>query len=128
MLVHFNDLEGLAHWLTWDQFFAEMKHEGVRGKGAVHFSHYEQAVRAARAAQGVVLGRLPVIDSMMDDGLVAPLAKEASVALSDRGYWLIRHPQRAPNAEVDLFVAWLEQETRKSAEYGGSDRGQRMRK
>jgi DNA-binding transcriptional LysR family regulator len=116
VLIHFNDLEGLAQWLSWDQFFAEAKLEGVRGKGAVHFSHYDQAVRAARAAQGVVLGRIPVIDSSMDDGLVAPLVKEASLVLAERGYWLVR-PQRAPNPEVELFVAWLQKETRKSAEY-----------
>jgi DNA-binding transcriptional LysR family regulator len=117
VLIHFNDLEGIAQWLSWDQFFAAAKLEGVRGKGAVHFSHYDQAVQAARAAQGVVLGRIPVIDSLMNDGLVAPLATEASLVLTDRDYWLVRPPQRASNPEVELFVAWLQAETRKSADF-----------
>ena len=116
VLIHFNDLEGLAPWLSWDQFFDRAGRASVRGQGAAHFSHYDQAIRAARAAQGVALGRLPVIDSAMDDGLVAPLAAEASVPLGDRGYWLVMRPQQAPRADVALFVEWLNGEAAKSAE------------
>ena len=115
VLIHFNDLEGLAPWLTWDQFFDRAGHGTVRGKGAAHFSHYDQAIRAARAAQGVALGRLPVIDAAMDDGLVAPLAAEVSIPLNDRAYWLVMHPQQAASAEVALFVEWLGREAAKSA-------------
>ena len=116
VLIHFNDLEGLAPWLSWDQFLARANHAEVRGTGAAHFSHYDQAIRAARAAQGVALGRVPVIDAVMDDGLVAPLADRLSIHLTDRGYWLARHPQREPSAEVALFAAWLRDEARASAE------------
>jgi LysR family transcriptional regulator, glycine cleavage system transcriptional activator len=115
VLIHFNDLEGLAPWLSWDNFLAHANHGEVRGKGAAHFSHYDQAIRAARAAQGVALGRFPVIDAAMDDGLVAPLAHEVSIPLTDRGYWLVRHPQRQPTPEVELFAAWLIEEGRNSA-------------
>jgi DNA-binding transcriptional LysR family regulator len=115
VLIHFNDLEGLAQWLSWDQFLAQVNHASVRGTGAAHFSHYDQAVRAARAAQGVALGRFPVIDAAMDDGLIAPLARDASFVLADRAYWLLGRPQRAPSAEVALFVAWLTEEAARSA-------------
>ena len=115
VLIHFNDLEGLAPWLSWDQFFDRAKHPGVRGKGAAHFSHYDQAIRAARAAQGVALGRLPLIDAAMDDGLVAPLAKDAVAVLIDRGYWLVRPQEREASGEVALFAAWLRNEAAKTA-------------
>jgi LysR family glycine cleavage system transcriptional activator len=115
VLIHFNDLEGRAQWLSWDQFLAQAKHEGVRGKGAAHFSHYDQAIRAARAAQGVALGRFPVIDAAMDDGLVAPLADTASIALTDRAYWLLRRPASVPSAQVELFIEWLKVEAGRSA-------------
>jgi DNA-binding transcriptional LysR family regulator len=121
VLIHFNDLEGLAPWLSWDQFFDHVKHAGLRGKGAAHFSHYDQAIRAARAAQGVALGRFPVIDAAMDDGLVAPLAGTASVALTDRAYWLVTPPQREATAEVQLFMGWLGEETAQSVA-GASER------
>jgi DNA-binding transcriptional LysR family regulator len=115
VLIHFNDLEGRAQWLSWDQFLAQAKHEGVRGKGAAHYSHYDQAIRAARAAQGVALGRFPVIDAAMDDGLVAPLADTASIALTDRAYWLVRRPASVASPEVELFVEWLKAEAARSA-------------
>jgi DNA-binding transcriptional LysR family regulator len=115
VLIHFNDLEGRAPWLAWDQFFGETGHEGLRGKGALHFSHYDQALRAARAGQGVALGRMPVIDAAMDEGLVAPLAGLAMVALADRGYWLVTRQGRARGPEVDTFVEWLLREAQHSA-------------
>lgn len=115
VLIHYNDLEGRAQWLSWDAFLARLNHAGVRGRGAAHFSHYDQAIRAARAAQGVVLGRLPVIDAAMDEGLVAPLAGQVSVTVSDREYWLVTNSQRPANPEVGLFVDWIAKEAAKSA-------------
>src|SRR5687768_259360 len=43
-LIHFNDLEGRAPWLSWDVYFSQAGHAGVRGNGAVHLSHYDQAI------------------------------------------------------------------------------------
>lgn len=88
----------------------------VRGKGTVHFSHYDQAIRAARAGQGVALGRLPVIDaSLKDGGLVAPLDAAGAVTLRDRAYWVVVPQARPSSGEVQLFVDWLREEARVSA-------------
>ena len=116
VLIHYNDLEGRAPWLSWDFYFAETKHLAVRAKGAVYFSHYDQAIRAARAGQGVALGRLPVIDSSIDDGgLVAPLPASSVVSLTDRAYWLIVPDLRQVRPEVEIFSAWLRSEAARSA-------------
>jgi DNA-binding transcriptional LysR family regulator len=115
VLIHFNDLEGRAPWLSWDQLLAHAKCQGVRGKGAVHFSHYDQAVRAARAMQGVALGRFPLIDSAMDGGLAAPLADKLSFELPERAYWLVLPSARVAAAEVDVFIRWLREEALRSA-------------
>lgn len=115
VLIHFNDLEGRAPWLSWDHLFAETKHPGVRGRGTVHFSHYDQAIRAAREAQGVALGRLPVIDALLEDGgLVAPLGDRSAITLHDMGYWLIAREQQRVAEEVGLFITWLRGEAEKS--------------
>ena len=115
VLIHFNDLEGRAPWLSWDHLFAEARHPGVRGRGTVHFSHYDQAIRAAREAQGVALGRLPVIDALLEDGgLVAPLDNRSAIALHDMAYWLIAREQRRVAEEVELFITWLRAEAEKS--------------
>ena len=118
-LIHFNDLEGRAPWLSWDLYFAQSGHAGSRGNGAVYLSHYDQAIRAARAGQGVALGRLPLIDaSLADGGLVAPLERESAVVVPDRGYWLALPHARESKPEVALFTSWLMEEARRSA--GGS--------
>lgn len=116
VLIHFNDLEGRAPWLSWEHLFAAAKHPGVRGKGTVHFSHYDQAIRAAREAQGIALGRLPVIDALLaDGGLVAPLRNGSAITLPDRGYWLVVREQRQSAEEVALFMTWLREEAERSA-------------
>jgi LysR family glycine cleavage system transcriptional activator len=119
VLLHFHDLEARAPWLSWEHYFSEARSPGVQGKGAAYFSHYDQAMRAARAAQGVALGRFPVIDTLLQDGeVVAPFARERAFALPDRAYWLIVPPQRAAKPEVALFVSWLRDEARRSAGSG----------
>jgi DNA-binding transcriptional LysR family regulator len=116
VLIHFHDLEGRAPWLSWDNFFSEAKAPNVRGKGAAYFSHYEQAIRAARAAQGIALGRLPVIDLLLADGeLVVPLEGASVVTLPDRSYWLIMPPGHEGKTELDFFVAWLREQAARSA-------------
>lgn len=116
VLIHFNDLEGRAPWLSWEHLFAEAKHPGVRGKGTLHFSHYDQAIHAAREAQGIALGRLPVIDALLaDGGLVAPLRNGSAITLPDWGYWLIVREQRQTAEEVELFIRWLRAQAERSA-------------
>ena len=107
-LIHFNDLEGNAPWLTWETWFTGVGAGIVEGKGALHFSHYDQAVRAALAGQGVVLGRLPVVDDLLQDGrLIAPFGLKLAVTLEDKSYWLMLAEHRREKREVRAFVAWL---------------------
>jgi len=116
VLIHFHDLEGRAPWLSWEHALGEAISANVRGKGAAYFSHYDQAIRAARSAQGVALGRLPVIDALIDEGeLVAPLGSASAFTLTDRAYWLIVAAGRESKHEVALFVAWLREQAARSA-------------
>jgi DNA-binding transcriptional LysR family regulator len=112
-LIHFTDLEGRAPWLSWERYFADMRHPGIRGKSTLHLSHYEQAIRAAIAGQGVALGRLPLIDETLQAGtLLAPFDAASAMKLPDRGYWLVLPEEREARPEVALFTAWLQNEAR----------------
>lgn len=114
-LIHFNDLEGNAPWLSWETWFSGTGAGTVQGKGALYFSHYDQAMRAALASQGVVLGRLPVVDDLLgEDRLIAPFGPKLSVHLHDKSYWLMLADQRREKREVRAFAAWLLEEARKS--------------
>ena len=117
VLIHFHDLEGKVQWLSWDHVMTPMNGPHIRGKGAVYFSHYDQAIRAARAAQGVVLGRFPVIDMLFQEReLIAPLRNVSTLVLPDRGYWLVPRSDGEMKPGVELFVAWLRNAAARSAE------------
>jgi LysR family glycine cleavage system transcriptional activator len=116
-LIHFNDLEGRVPWLSWDSFLGETNNGGLAEKGAVYFSHYDQAIHAARAGQGIALGRLPVIDTELADGaLVAPLLGSVALTMPDRGYWLVASEAHEPTPEARIVLDWLIEEARLSAE------------
>lgn len=116
VLIHFKDLEGYAPWLSWDTWFADAGVPVVEGRGALYFSHYEQAMRAAVGGQGVALGRLPVVDDLLRDGrLVAPLGAGHAVALQDKTYWLMTAERHRQRREVHAFAAWLRRNAYASA-------------
>lgn len=107
-IIHFSDLEGYAPWLSWETWFSGMGVPSVRGRGALYFSHYDQAVRAALAGQGVVLGRLPVASELLESRrLVAPFGTRHAVALPGRSYWLLTSSKRSESPEVRAFADWL---------------------
>jgi DNA-binding transcriptional LysR family regulator len=117
VLIHFNDIDGYAPWLSWDHWFSGIGERPLRGRGALHFSHYDQAIRAAIAGQGVALGRLPVADYFLRDGnLVAPLdPRRFAFTLADRAYWTITTPRGREKREVQAFAGWLAREAKGSA-------------
>ncbi len=112
VLLHFEDIDGRAPWLSWRYWFDATKTREVIGRGSMQFSHYDQALRAAIAGQGVALGRMPLIKDMLDSGqLVMPFkSKRYAVPTEDRAYWLIVSPAAAARDEVKIFAAWLKAE------------------
>ncbi len=114
VLLHLDDAHGRIPWLAWPDWLKTAGVPALRAAGSLHFNHYDQVVRAAISGQGVGLGRLPLIDTLLGDGtLLAPLGDGA---LSHRTYCLIASPLTGSRAEVASFVAWLIQEGRQAAE------------
>ncbi|MFM9971721.1 MAG: transcriptional regulator GcvA [Burkholderiales bacterium] len=109
VLLDFVDPTGRGPWLTWSHWFEAVGANAIRGKGSVQFSHYDQAIRAAIAGQGIALARLPLIMDMLDAGqLVTPFkSKRYTVQSEERAYWLIVSPSSAGRQEVNLFTEWL---------------------
>ncbi|MES2940028.1 MAG: LysR substrate-binding domain-containing protein [Pseudomonadota bacterium] len=91
-----------ADWQPWLQL---MGLPDVRMAGAVRFNQYTDAVAAAVAGQGVVIGRLPLLADLVKEGrLVAPLRGRA---FSRRGYFVTLAPHAERNAQAQRFVEWL---------------------
>lgn len=109
-LLHYDEA-ARTPWLTWSVWSEAMKVPVPRRRG-LSFSHYDQLIQAALAGQGLALGRLPLVKTMIDQGrLTAPLKGERYATRSQgRAYWLIVAQRALPRDEVKTFVAWLRRE------------------
>src|SRR5258706_135528 len=65
VLLHLEDPQGEWPWLTWREWLTALKIPELKPAGALHFSHYDQLVRAAIEAEGVALGRAPMIERFL---------------------------------------------------------------
>ncbi|HEX2140216.1 MAG TPA: LysR substrate-binding domain-containing protein [Woeseiaceae bacterium] len=104
-LLEFDDRE--KPWLTWSQWLDAMELTGRRPKGFLRINQYDQVIEAALQGQGVALGRLPLIKTLVESNrLVAVPA--CSPRESDFAYWLIGNPSAGEDAA--RFAAWLRAE------------------
>jgi LysR family transcriptional regulator, glycine cleavage system transcriptional activator len=96
--------------LEWQTWFQAVGAPDVEPAAVLTFSNYDSAVTAALAGQGVVLGRLPLIDDLLRTrALVAPFRSRLASA---RGYFLVVEPGARRQASVQALAAWLLQQAR----------------
>ena len=80
----------------------------LRAKNTLRFTHYGDAVAAAVSGQGVAIGRLPLVASLMREGaLVAPFR---GANTSQRAYFVIASPRAVHNPDAQDFMRWLRAE------------------
>ena len=104
------DAPGMSDALTldWDPWLEIMRLKDLRMKSTVRFNHYTDAVAAAMAGLGVVIGRIPLLAELVREGrLVAPFGAGAS---SSRGYFIETSRRGAANPDAQNFVRWLRAE------------------
>jgi DNA-binding transcriptional LysR family regulator len=96
---------GEALTVDWEPWFRVMGLEGVQMANNLRFTQYADAVAAAVAGQGVVIGRLPLLADLVKKGqLVAPFR---SPALSRRGYFVAMSASAVRNPDAKEFAQWL---------------------
>jgi len=111
VLLHMDDPR--ASWMDWNLWLHAHGLRDFKPAGALHFSQYDQVVQAAVGAQGIALGRLPLLRRMLRERqLVTPFSR---AVVSSRGYYLVRSRRSAGKRDVAEFEAWLLEETRKDA-------------
>ncbi|MBX3652592.1 MAG: LysR family transcriptional regulator [Ramlibacter sp.] len=100
--------QGMALTSDWEPWLNVMGLPELRMKNTMRFTQYADAVAAAVAGQGVVIGRLPLLAELLRDGrLVAPFG---GGAVSRRGYFVMLSPRAALNADAQDLVRWLRAE------------------
>lgn len=92
-------------WLQWPAWLQAHGMSTARPKATLHFNQYDQVIQAALDGRGVALGRVPLVQPMLDDGRLVAQAG-AKMQPGDYAYWLIDATPE-PRAEVRLFRDWL---------------------
>ncbi|MBW9112345.1 LysR family transcriptional regulator [Rhizobium cauense] len=103
-LIHL-DTEEPSPWFDWRHYLAEfgVRRDGQAGQGDLSFNTYSLVVQAAIGEQGVAIGWMGLVDSLLETGMLKTAG--ATLEAPDRGYWLL--PPRTRDAQSDLLAAWL---------------------
>jgi LysR family glycine cleavage system transcriptional activator len=101
--------DGRQHaWLSWPAWLAEAGWAGAKPRGVLRFNQYDQVIHAALAGQGVALGRLPLIQPLLDEGRLVVVGPAGRRTETPYAYWLIRaeaEPRRAVRRVAELSEA-----------------------
>lgn len=105
--------QGTALTMEWEPWLRVMGLAELRMKNTVRFTQYADAVSAAVAGQGVVIGRLPLLQEQVTARrLVAPFGGGAA---SRRGYFVMLSPRAQANPDAQDLARWLHAEAEAAA-------------
>jgi len=79
----------------------------VQPRGLLRFNQYDQIIHAALAGQGVALGRLPLLQPLLDEGRLVVV--DAERIETDYAYWLLQ-AEASPRAAVRRVAEWITDE------------------
>lgn len=102
-------------WLHWNQRLAAAGLDAIRPKQVLRFNQYDQAIQAALAAQGIALGRLPLVEPLLAQGRLVRIASPTGAAAPAYAYWLVRLRQEA-RPDVTAVVTWILAQAREFAD------------
>jgi len=111
VLLYF-DYAGESSGLDWGTWLSSLGIGDLKPAGALHFSQYEQMIQAAISGQGVALGRLPLVNDLIQSGALAAPFRKAVVG--SRAYFIIESEHGAAKPHVREFAAWLMEEVKGS--------------
>ena len=101
--------QGEPPTVDWEPWVQLMGLDSVRSANTMRFTQYSEAVAAACAGQGVVIGRLPLLNALIREGkLIAPFR---SAAASRRGYFIALSGSASRNPDAQDFLQWMLRET-----------------
>ena len=104
-LLHFDYAGAQTMYMDWGTWLTALGIGDLRPAGALHFSQYEQMIQAAISGQGVALGRLPLLNDLIESGTLAAPFRQTLVG--SRAYFIIESRFAAGKPHVREFAQWL---------------------
>ena len=101
-------------WLQWKNWLAAVGWADAKPRAVLHFNQYDQLIQAVLAGQGVALGRLELIQPLLDENRLVRIAAAVPEQPSGHAYWLIQ-AEESPREDVRHVAEWLVDEARKSS-------------
>jgi DNA-binding transcriptional LysR family regulator len=98
-------------WLQWREWLSAMGWDDAKPQGVLHFNQYDLVIHAALAGQGVALGRLELIQPLIDERRLVLIDPPKHEIETTHAYWLIQADAQ-PRKEVRQVAAWIEAEAR----------------
>ena len=106
-LLEFDDER--HQWLQWPDWLAAHGLQQVKPQGVLHFNQYDQVIQATLAGHGIALGRLELIQPLLDTQQLIQLAPALAASETSHAYWLLHGDDHARDA-VRQVAAWIESE------------------
>ena len=94
-------------WLQWSAWLTQRGWASAKPRGVLRFNQYDQIIHAALAGQGIALGRLPLLQPLIDEGrliVVDPARTE-----TDYAYWLLQ-ANPSQRTAVRRVAEWIADE------------------
>jgi DNA-binding transcriptional LysR family regulator len=92
-------------WLRWSDWLAATGMAQAKPKAYLHINQYDQLVQAAIDGHGVALGRVALVQPMLDDGRLVAMGDQG-LGNSDYAYWLLGEPNPT-REEVQVLRHWI---------------------
>lgn len=97
-------------WLRWSEWLAATGVASSKPKSTLHFNQYDQLIHAAVEGHGVALGRVPLVQQLLQNGRLVAL-HDPELGRSDYAYWLVDGASE-PRQEVKVFREWVAKEVK----------------
>jgi DNA-binding transcriptional LysR family regulator len=108
-----------AYWLRWADWLGVRGLHPSQARGILRFNHYDLAIHAALAGQGIALGRLELLQPMIDQGRLKIVDRLDLQHDADRAHWLVQ-ANAEPSPEVRKVVDWILFEARALAPHNAA--------
>lgn len=102
-LLEFDDLR--RYHLQWADWLSAMGWASAKPKGVVRFNQYDQVIQAALAGQGIALGRLELLGTMLEERRLVVLSRPR-VTEHEYAHWLIQGDAE-PREDVLDVITWV---------------------